>query len=77
MTDTGDRLVYMANQIAQNFAVRGDDAAAKATAEHIRNFWAPHMLGRIFVLMDQPGHRLSPIATRALVMVRAAKASVA
>ncbi|MDE2436701.1 MAG: formate dehydrogenase subunit delta [Sphingomonadales bacterium] len=36
-------LTYMANQIARNFAVRGESVAAEATAQHIRDYWEPRM----------------------------------
>jgi formate dehydrogenase subunit delta len=42
-----DRLSYMANQIARNFAVQGEAAAAEATAQHIRDFWDPRMKAEI------------------------------
>ena len=38
-----DRLVYMANQIARNFAAQGDAKAAELTAQHIRDFWPSAM----------------------------------
>ena len=41
--ETNARLIYMANQIARNFAAQGEEAAVKATAEHIRLFWDPRM----------------------------------
>lgn len=41
--DTEERLVYMANQIARNFAAQGEEAAVAATANHIRLFWDPRM----------------------------------
>jgi len=43
MSETHDSVVRMANQIARNFAVLGEDEAAAATAEHIRQFWDPRM----------------------------------
>jgi formate dehydrogenase subunit delta len=42
-----ERLRYMADQIARNFAVQGEDVAIKATAEHIRLFWDPRMKAAI------------------------------
>lgn len=45
--ETEEKLIYMANQIARNFAVRGDDAAVAATAEHIKLFWDPRMIAAI------------------------------
>ena len=36
-------LHHMANQIARNFAVHGDEPAIAATAQHLRDFWDPRM----------------------------------
>jgi formate dehydrogenase subunit delta len=41
------RLTQMADQIARNFAVQGEEAAAAATAQHIRDFWDPRMKAAI------------------------------
>lgn len=38
-----ERIVYMASQIARNFAALGEDKAAELTAQHIRDFWPPAM----------------------------------
>ncbi len=56
------RLAYMANQIARNFAVEGDTAAIAATADHIRLFWDPRM--KAAIAQDASG--LSPIAAAAV-----------
>jgi formate dehydrogenase subunit delta len=64
---TRDHLVTMANQIARNFAIRGEAAAAEATAEHVRLFWAPQMI--VDVSPDDAG--LVPIARAAFRLVRA------
>lgn len=42
-----DTLVMMANQIARNVPVRGEEAAIAATAAHIREFWEPRMIGAL------------------------------
>lgn len=60
------RLVYMANQIARNFAAIGHDAAAKATADHIAQFWDPRM--RAGLAGDEAD--LSATAARALAILR-------
>lgn len=57
------RLRYMADQIARNFAVEGDEKAIAATAEHIRLFWDPRMKAAIQA-DDRAG--LSPIAAAAV-----------
>ena len=60
--DSGS-LVRMANDIARNLAVQGDEAAIAATAGHIRDFWDPRMKAAI-VAGDRAG--LSPIAAAAV-----------
>ena len=62
MSGTHDRLVYMANQIARNFAVMGDVDAALATADHIASFWDPRMKAAVFA----DGAGLSEIAAAAV-----------
>lgn len=61
-----ERLIYMANQIARNLAVRGETAAIADTAEHIDQFWDPRM--KAAVLQVAPD-RLSPIARAAIGML--------
>lgn len=61
-----ERLVYMANQIARNFAAQGEDAAVRATADHIAAFWDPRMKAEIF--REHAG--LDALAGRAIAMLR-------
>ena len=61
MMSPAERLVYMANQIARNFAAQGVDVAALAVADHIAAFWDPRMKAQIFA-MESPA--LEPIAAR-------------
>jgi formate dehydrogenase subunit delta len=60
------RLTYMANQIARNFAVQGEDAAIAATCEHLQLFWDPRMKAAI-VASDRAG--LEPIAAAACALL--------
>ena len=69
MMGTEERLVYMANQIAREFAVMGDGAAAAATADHIAKFWDPRMRGRILA-GDPQELGLSQIAASAFELLR-------
>jgi len=64
---TGDRLTYMANQIARNFAVQGATAAALATSDHVATFWDPAMRHRI---LAGDGRALEPIAAEAMRLLR-------
>jgi formate dehydrogenase subunit delta len=57
------RLRTMANQIARNLAMEGEDAAIAATAEHIRLYWDPRM--KAAILADDRT-ALSPIAAAAV-----------
>lgn len=59
-----ERLIDMANQIARNLTVRGDDEAAEATAEHIRAYWDSRMKAGILAARERDD--LSPIARAAL-----------
>ena len=72
--DTGlmsndERLVYMLNQIARNFDAIGHDAAAAATADHIKSFWDPRMKARIYTLAAADPAALSRAASAALAIL--------
>ena len=64
--NTRQKLVYMANQIAANFARLGETAAAIATADHIARFWDPGMRSKIIEQLDEPGNGLSAAAAAAI-----------
>ncbi len=64
---THDNLVAMANQIARNFEVLGDAAAAAATANHLRLFWAPQL--RAAITAGDAG--LTPVASAAIRVLHA------
>lgn len=61
------QLVYMANQIARNFAAQGEAAAVAQTAQHIRDFWDPRMKAAILAA----GDGLEPLARAAVEQLRA------
>lgn len=64
---TDDRLVYMANQIARNFAAEGAEKAALDTADHIAAYWSGRMKEKLFARGDAD---LQPIAARAVAILR-------
>jgi formate dehydrogenase subunit delta len=71
MMSPRERLVYMANQIARNFAAQGPEVAALAVADHIAAFWDPRMKAQIFALLDGAQDAgLEPIAARAVALLR-------
>lgn len=61
------RLCAMAEQIARNLAVQGDERAIAQTADHIRQFWDPRM--KAGLLAADPG-TLSPLVARAVERLR-------
>jgi formate dehydrogenase subunit delta len=65
-----ERLVYMANQIAKNFAATSHDSAAHATADHIAQFWDPRMKRMIFERLEAGGQGLDPLARGAIEILR-------
>ena len=67
---TDEKLVYMANQIARNFARMGGPKAAAATADHLARYWDPGMRTRIFQLLDTPGCGLDATAAEAVRRLR-------
>lgn len=75
MMGTAERLAYMANQIARNFATLGEAGAAAATAEHIASFWDPRMKTQILARADSPDHGLEPGALGAIELLRAGLAA--
>ncbi len=75
-----DRLVTMANQIGQFFAVQGaarggDDRVVADIANHMRKFWDPRMRAAILVLSDEAASRLDPLPRRAIQTLEAARAT--
>ena len=65
-----ERLVYMANQIAKNFATNIHADPALATADHIGAYWDPRMKTMIFDRLAAGGDGLDPIAAAALAYLR-------
>jgi formate dehydrogenase subunit delta len=58
-----ERLIYMANQIARNLAMQGEEEAVRATFQHLKDFWDPRMKAAILG-GDRTG--LDPIARAAV-----------
>jgi formate dehydrogenase subunit delta len=68
---TGERLIYMANQIARNLAAEGGERSVEMVADHIRSFWDPAMRRRIVTLAADRPDALSPIAAAAVQRIAA------
>jgi formate dehydrogenase subunit delta len=63
---TDEKLIYMANQIAANFAAQGEARAVPAIADHIKKFWDPEMRRTFLALADKPETTLHPFARKAI-----------
>jgi formate dehydrogenase subunit delta len=68
---TPERLIYMANQIAHAFRLKGEARAAAETADHLRKFWDPRMRREILALLEAGGVGLDSIARAAVEQLKA------
>ena len=68
---TLDKLVYMANQIAREFAGQRPREAAEATWDHLWHFWDPRMRALILAHLEAGGEGLSDIAREAVAKLAA------
>jgi formate dehydrogenase subunit delta len=66
MNATGEKLVYMANQIGDFFTSYPHDRAVTGIKEHIEKFWDPRMLKQIYEIARRPDHGLRPYALEAV-----------
>lgn len=68
--NTGEKLVYMANQIASFFASQPKADAATGVAKHINDFWEPRMRRQFFEIAEAGELKLSPLVIEALPKIR-------
>ena len=68
--NTGEKLVYMANQIASFFASQPKADAAAGVAKHINDFWEPRMRRQFFDIVEAGQLKLSPLVIEALPQIR-------
>lgn len=66
MSQSLDRLIYMANQIAREFGVQQPHEAVEATYDHIWHFWDPRMRTMIIGYAGAGGDGLSKTAKAAV-----------
>lgn len=66
------KLVYMANQIAREFAAQHPEEAAQATYDHLWHFWDPRMRQLIVEHLDAGGEDLNEVARRAVERLKSA-----
>jgi formate dehydrogenase subunit delta len=68
--NTGEKLVYMANQIADFFQSQPKSEAASGVAKHINDFWDPRMRRQFFEIVEAGGKGLSPLVVEAVPLIR-------
>jgi formate dehydrogenase subunit delta len=66
---TDDKLIYMANQIADFFAAQGEARAVPGIANHINQFWTPHMRAQFLTLAEAREINLVPLVRLALPLI--------
>lgn len=66
----GDKLVYMANQIAKFMESRPHAEGVQGLAAHINDFWEPRMRRQFFQILDRGGEGLRPLVIEAAPLIR-------
>ncbi|MEQ1576933.1 MAG: formate dehydrogenase subunit delta [Hyphomicrobium sp.] len=61
-----DKLVMMANQIAKNLEIQGQDRAVEEMSSHIRKYWEPRMRETMLAYVREDGSALNPLAMKSL-----------
>jgi formate dehydrogenase subunit delta len=61
-----DKLIRMANQIAQNLMLQPHDQAVAGVVEHLRAFWTPRMRQQIMDHAASGGAGLEPLTREAV-----------
>ena len=69
---TDDKLVYMANQIADFFKAQGEARAVPDIGDHINKFWDPAMRREFLALAKADAGKLNPLVVKALPLIHGA-----
>ena len=64
----GAKLLHMAEQIARNLVVLGEEEAAAQTTDHIIKFWDPRMKAQI---LEEDRATMSPVVLKAVEQLAA------
>jgi len=70
MLSPDEKLVYMANQIADFFRAQGEAKAVPAIADHINKFWDPVMREDFLRLAQSPNTDLHDLVRKGLPLIR-------
>ncbi len=64
-----DKLVMMANQIAKNLTIQGEERAVAEMSSHIKRYWEPRMRQTMEAYVRADGSALDPLALKALQVI--------
>jgi formate dehydrogenase subunit delta len=67
---TGEKLVRMANQIADFFHSKPREEGITGVAEHINKFWEPRMRRQLFEMLDAGTENFNELVVAASVKIR-------
>lgn len=67
---SADKLVRMANQIAQFMESKPHAEGLAGLASHINDFWEPRMRRQLFQVIDAGGEGLRPLVMEAAGAIR-------
>ena len=70
MSEKIEKLVRMANQIADFFAPYSEQEAIAGVQQHLKAFWTPRMRSDLIAFADAGGKGLKPSVTAALAGIR-------
>jgi formate dehydrogenase subunit delta len=76
MSEKIEKLVRMANQIADFFAPYSEQEAIAGVEQHIRSFWTPRMREELLAFADAGGKGLKPPVIAALIGIRGAHSPI-
>jgi formate dehydrogenase subunit delta len=68
--NTGEKLVYMSNQIATFFKSKPRGQGVAGVADHINKFWEPRMRRQFFEMIDAGGKGFDPMVLEAAPNIR-------
>jgi formate dehydrogenase subunit delta len=69
-----EKLIYMANQIADFFRAQGKERAVAGIADHLQRFWDPHMRRRFATIAPAHANEVDPLVAEAFKLVKVPEA---
>lgn len=67
---TQEKMIMMANQIAQFFSAQPGDDQAQRVANHINDFWEPRMRMQLLEYLAAGGSELEPLVVTAQKLIK-------